>query len=100
MHYREAIGEWGYLLDSALSARGSLSGQIDKCLWGSLGKHNFLYKVESHAKSYRIEKSETWRQPSCGFRYFDTVIRRGDGISVILLQLRLVPSSAGPSSHH
>lgn len=42
--------EWSYLL-STLSSKGLL-GAIQRCLWGSLGKGNFLHKTPSWYKSH------------------------------------------------
>jgi hypothetical protein len=60
--YQEAILEWGYFLELWSTVRGQLRGQlrgqIDKCQWPSLGRSNFMRRMQSRLKSYRLEKEE------------------------------------------
>jgi hypothetical protein len=57
--YQRAIGEWGYYLSEISTVHGKYPGQIDRCLWASLGKSNFLHKLPSDFKSFVLDRSET-----------------------------------------
>jgi hypothetical protein len=63
--YHLAIKEWGYYLDWFSTVEGPYSGQIDRCLWGTLGKSNFMNSVPSRFKSALLEEtdSELAQQP-------------------------------------
>jgi hypothetical protein len=42
--YIEFVGEWGYFLNRDTASHGQFPGEINRCLWGTLGSHNFLYE--------------------------------------------------------
>jgi hypothetical protein len=85
--YYEAIAEWGYLFNSFTNLSGIFPGQIDKCLWGTLGKTSFLNKSKSRVKSYRLEGLES-KRPDGAPRYFDTIVARDGEIRVMLMKLK------------
>lgn len=67
LQYHSAVGEWGYYLDKISTITGTYPGQIDRCLWSSLGKSNFLYRIPSSFKSFAFENTAGPLVPSALF---------------------------------
>ncbi|KAL1860555.1 hypothetical protein Daus18300_009188 [Diaporthe australafricana] len=57
--YNDAIGEFGYYLDSYCSFRGKYPGEIDRCFWGMLGGKNIFHHVSNHLKGFKLELEES-----------------------------------------
>ncbi|KAG5663417.1 hypothetical protein KAF25_001353 [Fusarium avenaceum] len=53
--YQDAIIEWGYFLRSFSPYDCQFPGQLDKCLWSTLGSANFMNRIESQLKGYALE---------------------------------------------
>lgn len=70
--YSEAIGEFGYFLDSHCSFRGGFDGQIHRCPWGMLGSSNIFHRVSNHWKGFKLEAEENGEHQSLCF-YHDNV---------------------------
>ncbi|KAF6810207.1 hypothetical protein CPLU01_15362 [Colletotrichum plurivorum] len=66
--YNEAMGEWGYFLREHSCYGKSCAGQINLCLWGTLGTDHFLNPMPGmpswikYPKSYKMEGK--WDPPN------------------------------------
>lgn len=85
LQYHSAIGEWGYYLDQISTITGTYPGQIDRCLWGSLGKSNFLHKIPSPFKSFAFENTDEALDSSTLF--FEWVDESGKELCLFKLNL-------------
>ncbi|KAF6817206.1 hypothetical protein CPLU01_13653 [Colletotrichum plurivorum] len=103
MQYHEAISEWGYFLDNYSCHGNSLAGQIDLCLWGTLGRNHVLHPMRRMSrwsrnhKSYKIElKQDPARRPDTRLCFHDNLHRLKGGRT----QLFSVRSSCAANSEN
>ncbi|KAI1264055.1 hypothetical protein F5Y18DRAFT_392388 [Xylariaceae sp. FL1019] len=80
--YEEAICEWGYLLDKVSSVKGAHPSEIDRCLWGSLSKSNFLHKLPARHKCLSLESSISKEFEGLSSLVLDQIDARGQCIHV------------------
>ncbi|KAI8274233.1 hypothetical protein K4K60_009918 [Colletotrichum sp. SAR11_57] len=85
--YNEAIGEFGYYLNSLSRFHEQLAGQIDRCLWGMLGKSNMFRRVSSHLRSFKLETKRT-PDDEARYLYHDNVIMSNKGITIFSVSSR------------
>jgi hypothetical protein len=78
--YHEAIGEWGFYLSTMAGLRGKYPGEIDRCLWNSLGKPSFMHKIPSKYKSFTFDKAEVYQ--SVSMPVFERILGSGNEIHV------------------
>ena len=71
--YESAVKEWGYFLDEASSAAGLFPGQLDLCLWGTLGKSNFLHTIPGKIKNASLSTAKT-TSSSTGVILYDKLL--------------------------
>jgi hypothetical protein len=83
--YRLFISDWGYLLDEITGLGSIHTGEIDRCLFGTLGSSNFMSKGSSRYESFQIyDDGESERSPA--LRYFEAIDEHGLEMVVLLLQ--------------
>ena len=83
--YYTFVGEWGYFLDEYASSKGSCPGELDHCLWNSLGPEHFLRKNKSRYKSFLFAEDNNPEGVNIS-RYFDRIDEQGNEVQVIELQ--------------
>ncbi|GKZ29802.1 hypothetical protein AbraIFM66950_006552 [Aspergillus brasiliensis] len=83
--YGSFVGEWGPLLDRETSVTGAFTGEIDRCFFGALGSHNYLYKGPSRYRSlmFAADEAETHETP---IRCFEGVDEAGKCLTVLKLE--------------
>ena len=67
--YHEAIAEWGYFLDQRSCALGDFPGEIDLCLWGTLGEGHILHhmrRMTNRSKAFKTYKLDSHPRPLVG----------------------------------
>ncbi len=80
--YIEFVGEWGYMLDKYTASHGDFPGEINRCLWGTLGSQNFLYESSkrlTQSKSFSfldLKQNEKEQHERC----YDRVNDSGDSL--------------------
>ncbi|KAI8630261.1 hypothetical protein F5Y19DRAFT_429484 [Xylariaceae sp. FL1651] len=72
-HYEVAIGEWGFFLDKISTIKGLYPGEIDRCLWGTLPKSNFLHNLQSRYKCFILESKNAEEFQGLSSLTFDNV---------------------------
>lgn len=83
--YYAFVGEWGYFLDEITSSRGTFTGEIERCLWGTLEPHSFLRSSKGHYKSFLFMDAEEKEDIRTG-HYFEGVHSSGREVRVIRMQ--------------
>ncbi|KAI3326935.1 hypothetical protein HD806DRAFT_378066 [Xylariaceae sp. AK1471] len=71
--YEAAIGEWGFFLDRISTIKGIYPGEIDRCLWGSLPKSNFLHNLQCRYKCFALESKNAEEFQGLSSLTFDNV---------------------------
>ncbi|RAK95688.1 uncharacterized protein BO80DRAFT_469213 [Aspergillus ibericus CBS 121593] len=80
--YGVFVGEWGPLLDAETSFMGAYKGEMDRCFFGALGSHNFLYNGPSRYKSLMFSSND---EPINPVRCFDGFDETGQWLTVLKL---------------
>ncbi|OCL03472.1 hypothetical protein AOQ84DRAFT_433927 [Glonium stellatum] len=83
--YYTFVGEWGYFLGEHASSEGSCPGELDHCLWNSLGPEHFLHKNKSRYKSFLFAEKNNPEGVDTS-RYFNRIDEQGNEVQVIELQ--------------
>lgn len=86
LKYSAFVGEWGHVLDQTTNINGTSPGEIDRCLWSSLGSKNFLHNGPSKYKSFIFEDAEQEETSEMPHRFYDTVDKCGENYVVLKLE--------------
>jgi hypothetical protein len=86
LKYSAFVGEWGHVLDQVTNISGMYPGEIDRCLWGSLGSNNFLHNGPSKYKSFVFEDAEQRETSEVVHRFYDSVDVSGENYVVLKLE--------------
>ncbi|KAM3069555.1 hypothetical protein ACMFMG_005658 [Clarireedia jacksonii] len=86
LKYSTFVGEWGHVLDEVTNISGQYPGEIDRCLWGSLGPKNFLHNGPSKYKSFRFEDAEQEETSEMPHRFYDAIDKSGENYVVLKLE--------------
>ncbi|PQE08404.1 Zinc finger protein [Rutstroemia sp. NJR-2017a BBW] len=95
--YSTFVGEWGHVLDQVTNISGMYPGEIDRCLWGSLGSNNFLHKGPSKYRSFVFEDAESREISEGVHRFYDGVDVSGENYVVLKLENLLTRKSGSGS---
>ncbi|KAK2013704.1 hypothetical protein LZ32DRAFT_529762 [Colletotrichum eremochloae] len=88
--YHHAIGEWNHFLSTQSNYAGKFRGEIQRCLWGCLGKSNFLHKVPNTIKSFIL--GDDVEPPARTVMFYDRVGPGGSEIDFFKLTVNEVES--------
>jgi len=56
--YDTALAEWGYYLNTFCTFTGKHPGEIERCMWSSLGKRNFLSPITKQWRAHVFENDK------------------------------------------
>lgn len=84
--YRKFLVEWRILLQSLKRYH---PGEVDRCWYGALGKHNFLSKMPSRYVSFRFQKEDSQNSVNGGL-YFEGLCSKGESLKILRLKLVLL----------